>query len=673
MKRLLFFKICLLLVLLPVMKATSQTGGQQNDPVFAGETSVLSVVEFLGHSYFWELYTEAAGLVANFATSSGNCTVSDAYFEGGNAGSSVTVMWVKPGIYFFKVTAFSDEGCMNLKVGKIEVIQPKPTAEFLDSPAICKGNTAVVSVLLKGEPPFTLTYTDGNSYCTLNNLVNHTLDILVNPAATTSYWITEVVDMHGYPNTEVVGPCVITVHPLPDIIAANITHAFEGQPNGQIELIANSNAMPLEYSIDSINWQSGNILTGLLPGSYIARVRDANMCVSEIFCNIYNIVLGEIEIIAGKITGCEHAVVESPVVVFGFNNIMSFTLELEYNPDVVEFKNISNIHPSLLVGMVGSMVQKTGTLVITFESNVPVTIPSDQKLFSMQFDGLGPGSTLLDWQKPKCVFLAAGNYPLPTIYTHGEIEIISSPNVLALGGGSHCEGSELTLTAQSLDNQEVTYTWYGPMGKTHSGPTWPLGYLALNQSGNYILMAVNGNGCESIIEASIDVKQLPEVSLEVYTDECMNGPVLLEPGIWYTAYRWQDGSTQSSFLATQEGDYWVEVTDENGCTNIAEVSLVPCALELLVPNAFTPNGDGLNDVFMPVYTEVNILNYKMLIYNRWGQQLFESNQITHGWDGIFSSQLLSVDVYTYVITYELPAHFKNRKTQRLQGVVTLVR
>jgi gliding motility-associated-like protein len=670
MKRLFVILLRLLFFLLPALLAIEQAGAQSGNVVNAGQTSELSVVEIEGDSYHWELYSDATGV--NFAKTSGNCPVEDAYFVGASSGPTVTVMWASPGLYFFKVTAYGPSGCMNLKVGKMEVLQPIPTAEFAEVSPICFGEIAVLTVMLEGTPPFALTYTDGVNVVTLDNIMDHTVDILVTPSTTTSYWITNVVDVYGFPNTEPVGPVVVTVYPLPDIISLIITNAIDGQPNGLLEVIASTAALPLEYSIDGVNYQDSRFISGLLPGDYIVWVRDANGCIAKMPFMIQNIVTGHVELIAGELPECLFSIVEIPVITFGFENITGFILELEFDEDILEFINITRINPALDLGMISSYNPKAGSLVIGFESAVPITIPPDERLFYMEFMGIGVGISELDWQLPQCVFLAAGGYPIPTIYTHGAVEVMPSPKLQVLGEGRYCEGEALTLYAHSLDNQNVSYIWQGPNGMSFNGAEWPLGYLGLNHTGVYTLVAANTVGCDTIVELSVLVNPIPEVSIG---DDivCIEEPIWLEPGIGYTAYLWQDGSVQAQYHAITDGNYWVEVTDQNGCTNIATVTLVPCDIELLIPNAFTPNGDGLNDEFGPIVPQVVLENYMMQIFNKWGQLLYETRDISKGWDGTFNGKLSSVDVYTYVITYELPSYFRDRVPRQVHGSVMLLR
>ncbi len=116
-------------------------------------------------------------------------------------------------------------------------------------------------------------------------------------------------------------------------------------------------------------------------------------------------------------------------------------------------------------------------------------------------------------------------------------------------------------------------------------------------------------------------------------------------------YTWQDGSKDSTYLVNQPGTYWVSAYIEDykiTVTDTITVNYKDCNKPIWIPNSFTPNGDGLNDIFKPV-TLAELENYTMLIFNRWGQQIFESKDINKGWDGKYKGKLVEFGVYTYKI------------------------
>ena len=104
-----------------------------------------------------------------------------------------------------------------------------------------------------------------------------------------------------------------------------------------------------------------------------------------------------------------------------------------------------------------------------------------------------------------------------------------------------------------------------------------------------------------------------------------------------------DGGTSEeenpTWQYTEEGSYQIKLTviSENNCVDsmilIQEVIVLPAG-QILFPNAFSPNGDGRNDVFKPAYYS-SIESFKMEIYNRWGEKMFGTNDIETGWTGFF--------------------------------------
>ena len=112
--------------------------------------------------------------------------------------------------------------------------------------------------------------------------------------------------------------------------------------------------------------------------------------------------------------------------------------------------------------------------------------------------------------------------------------------------------------------------------------------------------------------------------------------------------------------------YEVELTDSKGCINRDTVKIQIGGI-LRVPNTFTPNGDGINDTFYPV--SENITSFNMQIFNRWGELLYETDNLENGWDGIYQGTLSKVDTYVWKITY---GHIAKSRTE-IMGHVNLVK
>jgi gliding motility-associated-like protein len=132
-------------------------------------------------------------------------------------------------------------------------------------------------------------------------------------------------------------------------------------------------------------------------------------------------------------------------------------------------------------------------------------------------------------------------------------------------------------------------------------------------------------------------------------------------------YWWMGLSQESSlFEGLSEGDYYFTISDANNCLyenhkTILRDNPVDC---LTIPDAITPNGDGVNDTW--VIGNINLYPFaEISIYNRWGQQLFFTNDISVVWDGIYNGKKLPVGAYLFVIN-------TNTDAGRFSGVVSIV-
>ena len=178
---------------------------------------------------------------------------------------------------------------------------------------------------------------------------------------------------------------------------------------------------------------------------------------------------------------------------------------------------------------------------------------------------------------------------------------------------------------------------------------------------------VTGN-CDSVVQTTLRYKPAIPVSLGKDTLFCDGRPIVLHTGIHATGYQWQDGSTDSTFTVLQPGIYWVIVQKE-GCNARDSIRIRECVSPLWFPNVFTPNGDGVNDTFHPVGK--GVLQYNIIIFNRWGKKVFESDSIEPGWDGTFGGRLCSDGVYKFIATYQLTE--SSGETYHANGSVTVLR
>ena len=172
---------------------------------------------------------------------------------------------------------------------------------------------------------------------------------------------------------------------------------------------------------------------------------------------------------------------------------------------------------------------------------------------------------------------------------------------------------------------------------------------------------------------SVEV-QIYKGNLDLGRDTTLcDGEILkLDPGNNYSNHFWSNGSTESSILIGEEGNYWLKAFD--GLCSISDTIYVEVCASIWVPNVFTPNSDGINDTFYAVATNPDgITAFKMTILNRWGRIVQEMGNINEFWDGKINGSAASPGAYFWVCDFAARDKTGNIKNHSKQGSVTLVR
>jgi gliding motility-associated-like protein len=183
--------------------------------------------------------------------------------------------------------------------------------------------------------------------------------------------------------------------------------------------------------------------------------------------------------------------------------------------------------------------------------------------------------------------------------------------------------------------------------------------------GTYYDTLVPPVSCIRYIETTLQYK--PEIPVDLGEDTTICGDILtLNAWVNGGTYLWQDGSSGSEYIVTGPGVYSVEVVKDQ-CSVSDTVKVDECPVKLWFPDAFTPNGDGLNDTFHP--KGLGVEKFSMQIYNRWGGMVYETNALEPGWDGTYKGTLCPEGTYVYIATFE----GGTGKTVQAKGTVVLQR
>jgi len=214
--------------------------------------------------------------------------------------------------------------------------------------------------------------------------------------------------------------------------------------------------------------------------------------------------------------------------------------------------------------------------------------------------------------------------------------------------------------------------WFG--NKATQGVQNETGYVGFAVPGNSGVPVPSRNATSWSVSPNKPEawKYTPTSADSFYIDTLKYHLIPVTPGEKIT-YRWYQDSeqiaeTQSVVVAPKETTTyvaWVQVCDGEIFTDTVTIFVIP-----YIPNAFTPNGDGLNDKFLILgLPPENITRFNLQIFNRWGQVVFTTNNILEGWDGRVREELCPEGVYTWLIYYE-----DNKKTKTSnKGTITLIR
>ncbi len=332
--------------------------------------------------------------------------------------------------------------------------------------------------------------------------------------------------------------------------------------------------------------------------------------------------------------------------------------------------------------------------------------------------GASNSSTLFS---PTHVFSAPGNYHVTAIVsfpsgpddtTSVDILVSNQPDVILQDSAFACVGASWTASAQGVWSQylwsnastassiqinqsghysvtvtdsagchvsDEVFVQFGDTTLTVLDTSFCEGESILiegqtiNSFGTYTFTYQTVSGCDSIIQVNVLTESSPLVDLPDDTTLCFGESLYLYPAFSasYDYFEWSDGYSSFGRTITSEGLYTISV--ENECGDDSEDILVlfdSCLSEIWFPNVFTPNGDHINPLFKP--EGLNILDFHIMIFNRWGQLLYEGFSFGEGWDGTFRGRECPEGVYFWISDYAL---YRNGVVvqEDAKGSVTLFR
>ncbi|MES2395743.1 MAG: PKD domain-containing protein, partial [Bacteroidota bacterium] len=493
---------------------------------------------------------------------------------------------------------------------------------------------------------------------------------------------------------------------------------FDG--TGSASVVAAGGVIPYSYSWSApAIAQTGSTANDLIAGSYTVTVTDTNGCISTssvVLTQPQKLITtaGENDTIclgqSGTVTAIANGGTGSYYFVWqpsGINNAGSLDITPTSNTTytVVAYDQIGCAGtPSTVSAIVytlnGANVQAIATSPIcpgqisavyveTSGTTGPLTYQWNNNL------GTGPGVYLATPTQPTTYIVTVSN--VCGLSVTDSVDVLFNPQptvVVSAGPTALCALGGVQFTDISITgniNDPIT-SWYWNFGDgTSSTEQNPFHYF--DQSGTFFAtLTVNTDGgCTSengITPLTITSYPAPVAAFAVNSNDLLIPYDVLicdNQSVGANSYEWSfgEGGTSTAvnpeYVYTLSGTFQVQLiaTSQHGCLDTAYMDVITNA-NVIFPNVFTPDPNGSsggtytlfdlsNDVFFP-YT-YGVVEYKLEMFNRWGEQIFESLDIKTGWDGYYRGEICQQDVYVWKAYIKL----NNGKIYNLSGDLTLLR
>ena len=231
-----------------------------------------------------------------------------------------------------------------------------------------------------------------------------------------------------------------------------------------------------------------------------------------------------------------------------------------------------------------------------------------------------------------------------------------------------CPNAQVTLVAAGGSH----YGWSPSEGL--SAPDESTTVATVASTTTFTVTVSNNDGCADTALVTVSVFDTLGTATPNDTSVCYGDEIQLTVNggsdfTWSGTGLSCSACTNPSVTITQNQVYTVAYSDDNGCARVASFSVfvVDGCAQLVFPNAFTPNGDGLNDLFRPLAYSIASIEYH--IYDRWGNHVFTAYDLNTGWDGEYKGNPMPVGTYAWYAK----ANTKSGETLLDKGNMTLLR
>ncbi len=398
-------------------------------------------------------------------------------------------------------------------------------------------------------------------------------------------------------------PKAVVINTFTSTLQANTatTNITCTQASGTVTATANGGTSPYQYSLDGGAYQTGNSFNSLSVGAHKVTVKDAAGCVYDASFTITQV---QSTLAAGSsVTNATCGQPNGAVVVLATGGSVPYTYSLN--------------NGSFQTGASFSVLA-VGSYKVTVKDGAGCT-------YDVNFDVK---------------------------------QLIGIPNLVVTNPPKICPGTTADLQAAAVtigSDAGLNYTYWKDATVTTGLPT-----PAAVTEGTYYIKAAN-SACSSVKPVVVTAQIVFPGSITfTRTTACFTDslPLTASGGVSYKWYRNDTliiGATKATYQAKQSGVYSVNISDgtcDVKASNPVKLEFKACTPifdpRAFVPTAFTPNRNGTNDVLRPIFYNVVTLHY-FKVYNRWGQQVFETSTTGKGWDGTKDGVPQPPETYSWIL------------------------
>jgi hypothetical protein len=540
----------------------------------------------------------------------------------------------------YTVTYRNIAGC--LSTGTVTVAAgPAVTATVATTPVACFNGTngsatATLSANATGPMQYSLDGTNFQASPTFSGLVAGTYTLYfrdgVNCAGTQSFTITQ--------------PTVLDATAVRQAVSCN------GLSDGRITVTASGGTAPYQYSIDGTTYQSSNIFN-VPAGSYPVYVRDANGCIRQLPAEVITEPAVLTASGVGNSAGCTGN--DGTVTLTAGGGTAAYQYSLDgaayqasatftrgpgtYTGYIRDANGCVATAPNIVVGLVDNLFVVPGRDTTICEGESVVLRPNtngNQFVWTPALD-LNNATAQNPIASPKDTtrYIVTISLGICRIQDTIMVNVRKAPRPDAGPGGTICFGQDFNLQGSG----GVSYQWTPATYLTDATISNPTSVKPA-QTTVYSLNVVDVNGCRSLQPGLVTVTVTPPI--QVFTNPpdtvaYIGDTIQLLATSIGTSYEWTPAIDLSDpyianpiLTVTEDRIYTVEATTAAGCRGTTTFRLQAYqGPEIYVPNAFTPNGDGKNDLLRPVAVGMKSLRY-FKVFNRWGQEVYSWNGLSRG-------------------------------------------